>query len=115
MPINTTGHDGIDSATAEIAVALRKACPVLCGDQDHYDEAVRLRDAIMDGTRALDSRDTLARDDTDRALAPAKVVDQDGDEWGLKEDGLYHSPGLEPMPLDMLRRAYGPLYAAVAI
>jgi hypothetical protein len=51
--IDITGNDSIDQATAEIAVALRKACPVMCGDQDHYDEAMRLRDAIMTGTRAL--------------------------------------------------------------
>ena len=53
--IKTTGNADIDTATAEIAVALRKACPVLCPDQDHYDDAMRLRDAIMSGTRAPDA------------------------------------------------------------
>ena len=52
--INTTGNADIDEATAEIAVALRNACPVTCGEQDHYHEAMRLRDAIMKGTRELD-------------------------------------------------------------
>ena len=51
----TTGNGDIDSATAEIAVALRNACNYTCGDQDHYDEAMRLRNRIMAGTRAMDA------------------------------------------------------------
>lgn len=51
--IETTGNESIDQATAEIAVALRNACRVTCSAQDHYDEAMRLRDEIMNGTREL--------------------------------------------------------------
>lgn len=54
MPIQTTGNGDIDTATAEIAVALRNASSALCTDQYYYDEAVRLRNAIMAGTRNLD-------------------------------------------------------------
>jgi hypothetical protein len=50
MPIRTTGHQDIDHATSEIAVALRDADPGK-RDQHYYDEAMRLRDAIMRGTR----------------------------------------------------------------
>lgn len=56
MAINTTGNADIDTATAEIAVALRNACPVMDSDQRFYDEAMALRDAIMRGTRELDAR-----------------------------------------------------------
>ena len=51
--INTTGNAELDSATSEIASALRHASPVDHGDQYFYDEAMRLRDAIMKGTREL--------------------------------------------------------------
>jgi hypothetical protein len=50
--ITVTGQPDIDQATAEIAVALRDASPGK-RDQHYYDEAARLRDAIMAGTRAL--------------------------------------------------------------
>ena len=51
MPsVNTTGNADIDTATAEIAVALRDAAPGK-RDQEYYDEAMRLLDAIMKGTR----------------------------------------------------------------
>ncbi len=53
-----TGNRDIDSATAEIAVALRNACPVLCGEQDHYEQAAALRNQIMKGTRELDREET---------------------------------------------------------
>lgn len=53
--INTTGNADIDGATSEIASALRHASPVDYGDQYFYDEAMRLRDAIMAGTRELDA------------------------------------------------------------
>lgn len=48
--ITTTGNPVIDQATAEIAVALRDASPGK-RDQDYYDEASRLRDAILSGAR----------------------------------------------------------------
>jgi hypothetical protein len=50
--ITITGQPDIDQATAEIAVALRDGRPGQ-RDQYYYDEAARLRDAIMTGTRAL--------------------------------------------------------------
>ena len=50
--IAVTGQPDIDQATAEIAVALRDADPGK-REQSYYDEAARLRDAIMAGTRAL--------------------------------------------------------------
>lgn len=56
--IKTTGNADIDTATAEIAVALRDASAgTVRGpypDQRFYDEAMRLRDQIMAGTRNLD-------------------------------------------------------------
>ncbi len=52
MSINITGNGRIDDATAEIAIALRRAKPG-SPDQAYYDEAMRLRDAIMAGTRQL--------------------------------------------------------------
>lgn len=51
MPIATTGNALIDSATAEIAVALRDA-GFGRRDQDRYFEAMRLRDEIMVGVLA---------------------------------------------------------------
>jgi hypothetical protein len=48
--ITTTGNPGVDQATAEIAVALRDASPGK-RDQDYYNEAMRLRDAILSGAR----------------------------------------------------------------
>jgi hypothetical protein len=54
MSITVTGQPDIDQATAEIAVALRDAAAIRVeADQNYYDAAVRLRDAIMAGTRAL--------------------------------------------------------------
>lgn len=49
--IAVTGQPDIDQATAEIAVVLRDA-GYGKREQDCYDEAARLRDAIMAGTRA---------------------------------------------------------------
>jgi hypothetical protein len=46
--IEVTGNDRIDTATAEIAVALRDASPG-GRDQSYYTEAQRLRDEIMQG------------------------------------------------------------------
>jgi hypothetical protein len=54
MPIKVMGNSDIDTATAEIAVALRDADPGR-RDQEYYDMAVRLRDDIMRGTRWLDA------------------------------------------------------------
>lgn len=54
MPINVTGNRAIDQATAEFAVAIawrNGEKP----DQFYYDEAMRLRDEIMKGTRELDA------------------------------------------------------------
>lgn len=53
--IRTTGNHDIDQATAEIAVYLRDSNPAL-RDQQAYDEAMRLRDEIMSGTRRLDAK-----------------------------------------------------------
>lgn len=50
--INITGNADIDQATAEIALVLRDASPGQ-RDQQYYDEAMRLRDEIMAGTREL--------------------------------------------------------------
>ena len=55
MPIETTGNPRVDTAAAEIAVALRDASPGR-REQSYYDEAIRLRDEIMRGTRELDSQ-----------------------------------------------------------
>jgi hypothetical protein len=50
--IDVTGNHELDQAAAEIAVALRDAG---YGEHEAYAEAERLRDAIMAGTRGLDS------------------------------------------------------------
>lgn len=52
MPIKTTGNADVDCATSEIAIVLRDA-GYGRKEQDCYDEAMRLRDAIMAGTRDL--------------------------------------------------------------
>jgi hypothetical protein len=52
MSIKITGNQDIDEATAEIAVALRDANPGQ-RQQEYYDMAESLRDAIMAGTRQL--------------------------------------------------------------
>lgn len=52
--IAVTGQPDIDQATAEIAIVLRDA-GYGKREQDCYDEAARLRDVIMAGTRALDA------------------------------------------------------------
>lgn len=59
MPIKVTGNELIDTATAEIAVALRDAVP---GGRDgaYYEAAEIVRDAIMAGTRQLDAPGYLA-------------------------------------------------------
>ena len=51
--IKTTGNHLIDSATAEIAVALRDASPGQ-RDQEYYDQAARLRDDIIRGATGGD-------------------------------------------------------------
>lgn len=98
--ITTTGNSDVDGATSEIASALRHASPVDHGDQYFYDEAMRLRDAIMNGTRELH-----------RAGRPEVVTDRDGDVWTRQEDtGLYISPNMpHAYSLDMLEHVYGPL------
>jgi hypothetical protein len=78
--IAVTGQPDIDQATAEIAVVLRDA-GYGKREQDCYDEASRLRDVIMAGTRALDatvaepaepeSWGTLCDYDTGKAIRPA--------------------------------------------
>lgn len=53
--VQTTGNGDIDCATAEIAGHIRDGrvgSHVKWTEQDHYDEAMRLRDEIMKGTRA---------------------------------------------------------------
>jgi hypothetical protein len=50
--ITTTGNSRIDGATAEIAGHLRDADPGK-RDQVYYDEAMRLRDAILMGASEL--------------------------------------------------------------
>jgi hypothetical protein len=50
--VNTTGNARIDGATAEIAIALRNASPGQ-RNQHYYDEAMSLRDEIMQGTAEL--------------------------------------------------------------
>lgn len=66
--ITTTGNSDIDTATAEIAVALRDAdLGTVHGplpEQHFYDEAMRLRDAIMAGTRELDAPEPPLEDFT---------------------------------------------------
>jgi hypothetical protein len=46
--IRTTGIEMTDSATSELAIVLRQADPGK-RDQHYYDEAMRLRDAILGG------------------------------------------------------------------
>jgi len=54
--IKVTGNHSIDNATSELAIALHHALAGSGhGDQFVYDEAMRLRDAIMAGTRELDA------------------------------------------------------------
>lgn len=53
MAITTTGNSQVDTATAEIAVLLRDATYSTRTDQSYYNEAMRLRDEIMAGTREL--------------------------------------------------------------
>jgi hypothetical protein len=56
MSIKVTGNHQIDGATAEIAGHIRDGrigSHVRWSEQDHYDEAMRLRDEIMAGTRSL--------------------------------------------------------------
>lgn len=67
--IKITGNADIDQATAEIAVALRYAALNPATDQHYYDEAMRLRDAIMAGTRELDDDGALARAEHEREMA----------------------------------------------
>ena len=50
--ITPTGNEQIDTATAELALELRMAHPSM-REQSLYDEAMRIRDAIMAGTREL--------------------------------------------------------------
>lgn len=52
MSIKTTGNERIDDATAEIAVYLRRAEPGV-REQLYYDEAMRLRDEILEGAAEL--------------------------------------------------------------
>lgn len=73
--IKVTGNSDIDQATAEIAVALRDAYLNPATDQHYYDEAERLRDAIMEGTRELDARpvdptDIMTQADASRDYEP---------------------------------------------
>lgn len=57
MGIKVTGNSRIDTATAEIARHIRDARVGLrYREQDHYDEAMRLRDEIMAGTREQEHR-----------------------------------------------------------
>lgn len=56
MGVIVTGNILIDGATSEIAGLIRDArvgSHVRYREQDHYDEAMRLRDEIMAGTRQL--------------------------------------------------------------
>lgn len=57
--IRITRNRLVDSATAEIAVALRDASPGHA-DAYYYQEAERLRDDIMLGTREIDHQDALS-------------------------------------------------------
>jgi hypothetical protein len=56
MPINTTGSHQIDQAASEIAGHIRDGrvgSHVRWREQEHYDEAERLRDEIIVGTLAM--------------------------------------------------------------
>lgn len=50
--IAVTGNEHVDVATSEIAVAIRGANPTW-SEQQCYDEAMRLRNEIAEGTREL--------------------------------------------------------------
>lgn len=50
--MRTTGNGRIDTATAELALALRAARPGK-REQTYYDEAMRLRDEILAGAKVL--------------------------------------------------------------
>jgi hypothetical protein len=55
VSIEVTGNDRIDTATAEIAMHIRDGrigSHTRWREQDHYDEATRLRDEIMAGAVA---------------------------------------------------------------
>lgn len=52
MGITPTGNSRIDEATAELALELRMAHPSM-REQSLYNEAMRIRDEIMAGTREL--------------------------------------------------------------
>lgn len=67
MSIKVTGNPQIDTATAEIAGALRDG-GFGRRDQDRYDEAMRLRDEILAG------QDT--RTDTEVDAEACRVIEQ---------------------------------------
>jgi hypothetical protein len=73
--IEVTGQPGIDEATAEIAVALRDAHPEGFSEQWYYDEAERLRNAILRGAR--------------RALEPVPwTLGVNGRDWFAVRDSM---------------------------
>jgi hypothetical protein len=88
MPISTTGNAAVDSAAAEIAVALRDASPGR-RDQHYYDEATRLRDAIMAGTRELDRPKTFSEMSPDeRRIVRNRAAAQLQDELSRNADAI---------------------------
>lgn len=62
--IKVTGNDDIDTATAEIAVALRAEHPG-SNDEYCYRQAERLRDAIMAGALELDDHECIGQDEAE--------------------------------------------------
>lgn len=101
--ITVTGQADIDQATSEIAGYLRDAnlgyATLHPREQDFYNEAMRLRDAIMAGTRALaDSEDqapeswgTLCNYDTGLAIRPATRA-----EWERTAHRVHDAAGGDP-------------------
>jgi hypothetical protein len=87
--IRTTGNHDIDTATAEIAVALRNSSFTVQRDQDYYDEAMRLRDAIMAGTRELDGKPFQFTHGSDEAASLREQADADRATDG-SQDYLWH-------------------------
>jgi hypothetical protein len=98
MSIKTTGNEAVDTATAEIAVALRNASPGK-RDQHYYDEAMRLRDEIRStGTSAMESK-PMRKDELGRYVCVAHggclhsphITINDGGVWVRSADPL--NPG----------------------
>ena len=94
MGIQVTGNSRIDGATAEIATHIRDArVGKRYREQDHYDEAMRLRDEILAGATEL-AYDPVSGANWDQAAAVAawgRSMERSSPRWVLhgKPDHWY--------------------------